>query len=308
MLGDLDSDALQTHPLITILFVGYTFGVTIVFLNILIAIVSDSYQNSYVSSKMMLGKARIMFVSEIMSLKSFHRMRKEGKSPGLTSVRTSYYMFGTISFFHMCMITWTINEKIGQESFCSLYAASSNRIIFEAVLIYLSFASMLSAMRMIVEYVLKEFNDAGGLKRTDEPTSWTRRAVDRFIKMTFSYFSTSFDSLFDENDNFLHIGASLAPKDQRLDKDIQRYIEKSKKHIKHELKGMFEQLQLSLREQENQHKQDMINVEERILRAVSVIGKSNQLLLQSLQPQRKVSYNDVVDNVSSRKSSFSLLE
>ena len=34
-LGDLDSDALRTHPLIAVLFVVYTFGVTIVLLNIL---------------------------------------------------------------------------------------------------------------------------------------------------------------------------------------------------------------------------------------------------------------------------------
>ena len=35
MLGDLDADALRTHPLIAVLFVVYTFGVTIVLLNIL---------------------------------------------------------------------------------------------------------------------------------------------------------------------------------------------------------------------------------------------------------------------------------
>lgn len=34
-LGDLDSDALRTHPLIAVLFVVYTFGVTVVLLNIL---------------------------------------------------------------------------------------------------------------------------------------------------------------------------------------------------------------------------------------------------------------------------------
>lgn len=67
-------DALRTHPLISILFVLYTFGVAIVLLNVLIAIVSDSYQNSFSTSKMMLGKARVMFVSELLSLKTFHEM------------------------------------------------------------------------------------------------------------------------------------------------------------------------------------------------------------------------------------------
>ncbi len=35
MLGDLDADKLRTHPLIAVLFVVYTFGVTIVLLNVL---------------------------------------------------------------------------------------------------------------------------------------------------------------------------------------------------------------------------------------------------------------------------------
>ena len=78
MLGDVDMEFLQAHSGIVILFVLYTFGVTVVLLNILIAIVSESYANAVFSSSLMLGKARILFVSDIMAMKSRYQFRKGG--------------------------------------------------------------------------------------------------------------------------------------------------------------------------------------------------------------------------------------
>lgn len=75
MLGDVDMEFLQAHSGIVVLFVLYTFGVTIVLLNILIAIVSESYANAVFSSSLMLGKARILFVSDIMAMKTRYRMK-----------------------------------------------------------------------------------------------------------------------------------------------------------------------------------------------------------------------------------------
>ena len=78
MLGDVDMEFLQTHSGIVVLFVLYTFGVTIVLLNILIAIVSESYANAVFSSSLMLGRARILFVSDIMAMKTRYRMKGGG--------------------------------------------------------------------------------------------------------------------------------------------------------------------------------------------------------------------------------------
>ena len=78
MLGDVDMEFLQAHSGIVILFVLYTFGVTVVLLNILIAIVSESYANAVYSSSLMLGKARILFVSDIMAMKSRYQLKKGG--------------------------------------------------------------------------------------------------------------------------------------------------------------------------------------------------------------------------------------
>ena len=75
MLGDIDMEFLQAHSGIVVLFVLYTFGVTIVLLNVLIAIVGESYASAMYSSNLMLGKARIIFVSELMGLKSRYQLK-----------------------------------------------------------------------------------------------------------------------------------------------------------------------------------------------------------------------------------------
>eukprot|EP00984_Skeletonema_dohrnii_P003363 scaffold1131_cov125-Skeletonema_dohrnii-CCMP3373.AAC.4 len=311
MLGDLDSDSLQKHPLITMIFVLYTFGVTIVLLNILIAIVSDSYQNSYVSSKMMLGKARIIFVAEISSLKGYHfHWRKGGASDGLLSRRNINYFFGTVSMLQIWMVTKTINRKLSQFESCEMSASSSNRIHLEAIVLFICLAFTMAGMKMIVAYVLNEFNDTGKLRDPNKPISSTHKAVNLFIETMFSYLSSTFDSLFDRSDNDILEGfnmESTGTQEQRSEQNIQRSIEKSKKQLKHELKGMFEQIQYSLKEQDEQNKRELVSLEERITNALAAaIVESHQSLLDSLQadPERSISCDDVNDEESS--SSISL--
>jgi PAS domain S-box-containing protein len=314
MLGDLDSDALQTHPLITMIFVLYTFGVTIVLLNILIAIVSDSYQNTYVSSKMMLGKARIMFVSEMLSLKTFHQMWMEGKSSvGIMSRRNINYFFGVISMLLVGMVTQTINLKLGQDEFCEIGAASSNRIYLEAIILFVSSAVTLAGMKMIVAYVLNEFNETGGLRDGNKVMSQTHKAINWFIATTFSNLSSTFDSLFDRSDHNILEGAntreSTGTQEQRSEQKIQRSIEKSRKQLKSELKGMFEQIQFSLREQDDQNKKELASLEERISLAVaSAMAESHRSLLNALQSSdpRIVANDDDDDDVSSSSISIEL--
>ena len=322
MLGDLDSDALQTHPLITMIFVLYTFGVTIVLLNILIAIVSDSYQNTYVSSKMMLGKARIMFVSEMLSLKTFHQMWMEGKSSvGTMSRGNINYFFGAISMLLVGMVTQTINLKLGQDEFCEIGAASSNRIYLEAIILFVCGAVTLRGMKMIVAYVLEEFNDTGGLRDNSTAVSQPYKAINWFITTTFSNLSSTFDSLFDRSDHNILEGAntreSTGTQEQRSEQKIQRSIEKSRKQLKSELKGMFEQIQFSLREQDDQNKKELASLEERIsLEVASAMAEAHRSLLNALQssaPKRSISYDradddddDDDDDVSSSSISIGL--
>lgn len=287
-MGDLDSDALRSHPLIAILFVLYTFGVTIVLLNILIAIVSDSYQNSFVSSKMMLGKARVMFVSELLSLKTFHQMWMDGKT--VTTRRNINYVFGIVAILHIWMITGTINEKLGQGPFCEENTLSPNRVKLEAILSFFFLFTMLLSMKKTIAYVLNEFNDTGGLKNPLELRSASRvqRTLVWFVKSVFSALSNSIDSLVDREDSQKELGGSSpAAQDHRADTAIQRAIEKTRKNLKSELKSMFDQLQLSLREMEDQNKQEFAHIEESISNAIaSAIAQSQQHMVEAIQSQQ----------------------
>ncbi|KAL7533458.1 hypothetical protein ACHAXR_007573 [Thalassiosira sp. AJA248-18] len=286
MLGDLDSDALRTHPLIAVLFVVYTFGVTVVLLNILIAIVSDSYQNSFVSSKMMLGKARVMFVSELLSLKTFHQMWMDGKTG--TTRRNVNYLFGVMSVIHMWRITETINVKLGQELFCAIGTLSPNTVKLEAILAFLFLFCVLVVMKVTIAYVLNEFNDTGGLKSNGslQTPSWFQLTVNWFVKYAYSAMSNSFDSLFDSEEGHREFGNSPVTQEHRSDKAIQHSIEKTRKTLKAELKGMFDQLQLSLREMEEKQQGDMSQIEELISSAItSAITESKQIMVNAGQPE-----------------------
>ncbi|KAL9180558.1 hypothetical protein ACHAXT_011011 [Thalassiosira profunda] len=321
MLGDLDADALRTHPLIAVLFVVYTFGVTIVLLNILIAIVSDSYQNSFVSSKMMLGKARVMFCSELLSIKTFHHMWMAGKT-GNMRARVNY-LFAGVALFHLMMITGTVNEKMRQQSLCledgGLFHPGTVKL--EAALVFTFLFGMLFAEKKIIAYVLEEFNDTGGLKHSLEgkPSSRIQSAVNWFVKHAFSALSSSFDSLFDREDTLNALGNSPgAHHENREEKALQRSIDKTRKQLKSEFKGMFNQLQLSLTEMEAQNKADMSKIEAHISKAIaSSIQETQQLMVQAAQlpqsfdfapsSQHQVAQQQIVRDDASSEGSHSSL-
>ncbi|EJK65935.1 hypothetical protein THAOC_13165, partial [Thalassiosira oceanica] len=260
MLGDLEIDSLKTHPLIAILFVVYTFGVTIVLLNILIAIVSDSYANSFVSSKMMLGKARVMFVSELLSIKTFHQMWMEGKT-GNTRRNINYFFFG-IAAFHCFIVTGTVVQKIEYGTYCETMA-SPRSIKLEATFTFTFMLFFLFAMKSTVAYVLNTFNDKGGLiNPTDsDDTAWFKSTMNWFVKRTFSSFSASFDSLFDRDDKILLEGYGDEfgdSQEHRAEEKLQRSLEKTKKQLKNELKSLSSALNQGLIDMESQNRNELL--------------------------------------------------
>ncbi|KAL7554019.1 hypothetical protein ACHAWF_017627 [Thalassiosira exigua] len=335
MLGDLDSEALRIHPLIAILFVLYTFGVTIVLLNILIAIVSDSYQNSFVSSKMMLGKARVMFVSDLLNQRTFHDMWMAGKAGttrkhvrrrcSISFSRFSHvsrssndlfasllflfsqtnYVFGTVAAVHIWMVTRTIIAKQCQVELCEVDTLSPSRVRLEAIFAFTASVFMIYSMKACIVYVLNEFNDTGCAKSSDSrKSSGVQRALNWFVNNAFSALSKSFDSLFDREDSHKEIGHSPAAREYRTDKAIQRSIEKTKKHLKSELKGMFEQMQLSIKELEEENKKDIAKIEDFITTA---IVDSHDLLLNAIQNQDGTVREQIsVEDEESESSQYSL--
>ena len=171
---------------------------------------------------------------------------------------------------------------------------------------------------MIVAYVLEEFNDTGGLRDNSTAVSQPYKAINWFITTTFSNLSSTFDSLFDRSDHNILEGAntreSTGTQEQRSEQKIQRSIERSRKQLKSELKGMFEQIQFSLREQDDQNKKELASLEERIsLEVASAMAEAHRSLLNALQssddPKRSISYDrddNNGDDVSSSSISIGL--
>lgn len=330
-LGDLDTDALRTHPLIAALFVVYTFGVTVVLLNILIAIVSDSYENSFSTSKHMLGKARVMFVSELLSVKTFHDMWMEGKI-GTRRGRVNL-VFGTVAMCHLWMITGTIIAKLGNtcdsmvrahedsleslgtsasphnyhrhpfmflqdgageghlrkvafyEAYCGSSAISRQKAVqLEAIFVFTVMLFVLYSMKKIVSHVLNEFDDSGRLKSNKEKRSRLVNAANAFVKATFTVLSNSFDSLLDWDDDHA-LGGEFGESQERSEKVLQRSIEKTRKDLKMELRGQFKQLEMSLREVEENNQVDVLSLQA----TVATLAESQNQLVEAFAKSNKKS-------------------
>mmetsp|Transcript_3044 Transcript_3044/g.6749 ORF Transcript_3044/g.6749 Transcript_3044/m.6749 type:complete len:379 (+) Transcript_3044:3-1139(+) len=112
------------------LVVLYTFLVTVVLLNVLIAIASDSYEKCLLKSQKLFGRARVMLIAELASFQSLLRRRdqdsKSLESPTAKGVVYSKWWTssglahnwsrGSVLFFWLSMIVtvcWTFAELVG---------------------------------------------------------------------------------------------------------------------------------------------------------------------------------------------------
>jgi len=71
LLGDFEIDNWKETPGMTVLFVIFTILGVIILLNVLIAVVSDSYDRARVDSARLFGRARALFVAQNQALESF---------------------------------------------------------------------------------------------------------------------------------------------------------------------------------------------------------------------------------------------
>jgi len=132
LLGDFgifSRDDFSTSSSI-ILVVLYTFLVTVVLLNVLIAIASDSYEKCLLKSQKLFGRARVMLIAELASFQSLLRRRDqeadsqetltgEGKVYSKWWTRTGLthnWSRGSVLFFWLSMLVmvcWTFAELVG---------------------------------------------------------------------------------------------------------------------------------------------------------------------------------------------------
>ncbi|KAL7568622.1 hypothetical protein ACA910_022723 [Epithemia clementina (nom. ined.)] len=76
LVGDIQLDDLTQTPGTVILFVLFTLFGVIILLNVLIAIISDSYEKATLRGQILFGRARVMFVAQNEALENFLKPRK----------------------------------------------------------------------------------------------------------------------------------------------------------------------------------------------------------------------------------------
>lgn len=132
MLGDFENSERSTFTtgFSVFLMVLYTFLVTVILLNVLIAIASDSYEKCLLNSQKLFGRARVMLVAELVSFQSLLRKRgSHGDEEDVTEdgVYSDWWMSGSWSwtrkwsrgsvlFFCLSMfvtVVWTVAEVVG---------------------------------------------------------------------------------------------------------------------------------------------------------------------------------------------------
>lgn len=194
MLGDFEADSLTTHPSITLLFISYTFGVTVVLLNILIAIVSESYDASLVSSKTMLSQARMVFCSELSSLFVFYRRLLKGDF-----VRQERMLLAVLSSISLWITTEFIRTT--QEHRSIAYTDLWNGNFFGVVLLVIC-GGILVLMENITIHVHQHF-DYAGIKGT--PEGKVHSTLDLYIQRIVKVASGWADYLGGDDDDDEHL-------------------------------------------------------------------------------------------------------
>jgi hypothetical protein len=73
LLGDFELDDYKETSGMTVLFIIFTLLGVVILLNVLIAVISDSYEKATISSLLLFGRARVAFVAQNQALESFLR-------------------------------------------------------------------------------------------------------------------------------------------------------------------------------------------------------------------------------------------
>jgi hypothetical protein len=73
LLGDFELDDYKESSGITVLFIIFTLLGVVILLNVLIAVIGDSYEKATISSLLLFGRARVAFVAQNQALESFLR-------------------------------------------------------------------------------------------------------------------------------------------------------------------------------------------------------------------------------------------
>eukprot|EP00934_Nitzschia_sp_Nitz4_P003838 Nitzschia sp. Nitz4//scaffold58_size112336//91997//95608//NITZ4_004047-RA/size112336-processed-gene-0.225-mRNA-1//-1//CDS//3329555031//3828//frame0 len=158
--GDFEREEFTT-VFVVFLAVFFSFLVTVILLNVLIAVASDSYEKCLIRSQYLFGRARVMLVAELVSFQNLLKTTNNEStnaagqslySPlGFRGRFTSSWSRGSALFLFisvMVIATWTVSELLGfskDESntnlILSLGSVAVNVLLFSTMILFLSSAS-----------------------------------------------------------------------------------------------------------------------------------------------------------------------
>lgn len=296
MLGDIDMEFLQAHSAIVILFVLYTFGVTIVLLNILIAIVSESYASAVFSSNLMLGKARILFVSDIMATKSRYQMnggaieKSSNMSATVALVLSAVWIKSIISTVQIKMLCMKMTPQTW------LFGLSS--IEMKAVILFLTLVGIIRTHKTAMTYSL-----------AISPSSIQERRKSTQIVRAFSILAEklqavigrNIDSLMDNDGaktNLSELEDSNAASHRIIanDRRMQRALGATRKELKAELKRSQDQLRHIIHEAEDKTQASIAICEHHLSSSLADVASMQERIDSSIA----ASEERIVEALSSR--------
>lgn len=145
------------------LVVCYSFLVTVVLMNVLIAVASDSYEKCLLRSQHLFGRARVMLIAELVAFQNLLQTTDHNESPSSKSTQGIYspwrsssrwirrWSRASILFFSlsvMVIIAWTLAEFLGYAKgegqgniVFSLASVIVNVVLFAVIMCFLAAAS-----------------------------------------------------------------------------------------------------------------------------------------------------------------------
>ena len=109
LLGDFELDDYKESTGITILFVLFTLLGVVILLNVLIAIISDSYEKAKIKSLLLFGRARVTFVAQNDALERFLRpTSKKSAKKGAPSPRRLVFTNNPIYYAIRASFRWVV--------------------------------------------------------------------------------------------------------------------------------------------------------------------------------------------------------
>jgi hypothetical protein len=140
------------------LMVLYSFMVTVVLLNVLIAVASDSYEKCLIRSHNLFGRARVMLIAELVSFQNLLRKTEQNREDQATVQNCSKgwssgplnqdWSRGSVLFFSLSlfvMVAWIIGEIVGFANgeqhgnvLFSLASILVNFVLFVVIMVFLA--------------------------------------------------------------------------------------------------------------------------------------------------------------------------